>query len=171
MVGTASLAEVKPLSSAVECCLLVLAACTEVLCWVVLSLLANGEVGFEPKLVLVVGAQEEVELAGVAIAFVVDEDGVKSGDVIAGCSPAAQRYSAQQEGEYFVGLTLRMDVHVSAVDHQILQRNCLGPHSFDIVPAEVSGVDDCVSAEYLVWDGVVGEAEEGDELNGGLASD
>jgi hypothetical protein len=58
-----------------------------------------------------------------------------------------------------------------AKDHEILQWDSFASHPIDIILAEVSGVDDCFSAEDLLGNEIVGEAEEGDEFDGGLARD
>lgn len=64
-----------------------------------------------------------------------------------------------------------MDVHVPTKDHKIFQWYGFASHPFNVLLAEVGGVDDCISAVDVIRDGFVGEAEEGDEFDGGLAGD
>lgn len=171
MVCTASLAKIEPLSPTIQRSLLVLAAHTDIVCRVEVSLLPNCEVCLVAQLILIMRAEEEIELTRIAVSFWVDQDGLKTSDVVPSSAPASQRYSSHEECEHFIGLALCMDVDMSAKDHQILQWDSFAAHSIDIIFSEVSGVDDGLSAEDLFRDEIVGEAEEGDEFDGGLACD
>jgi hypothetical protein len=74
VVCTASLAKIEPLSPAIQRSLLVLAAHADIVRRVVLPLLPHCEVGLVAQLVLIVRAEEEIELARIAVAFGVDEN-------------------------------------------------------------------------------------------------
>lgn len=61
----------------------------------------------------------------------------------------AQRDLADQKSKQLVLDGLRMDVHMPAVDNQILERNGLIPHPLHVVLPEICDVNHCVSSEDL----------------------
>jgi hypothetical protein len=64
-----------------------------------------------------------------------------------------------------------MNVDMSAKYHKILKGNSFASNPIDIILAEVSGIDDCFSAEDLLGYKIIGETEERHEFDGGLTCD
>ena len=149
VVEAAAVAEQQLLSPTEEGSLLVIAVGAPIVARIVLPVLADCEIGLILELILFVRPEEEVVLEGVAIIDIIDQDRVQLGHIISMQSFPAQRYLADQKGKQFVLDGLRMNVDMSAVDNQILERNGLIPHPLHVVLPEISDIDHCVSSEDL----------------------
>jgi hypothetical protein len=49
-----------------------------------------------------------------------------------------------------------MDIDVAAKHHQVLQRDSFSSNLIDVILAEVCGIDDCITSEYLFRNKIVG---------------